>query len=221
MMDISTHTNYFPKFRDPSLLEKALTHPSYRRSRVNDFERLEFLGDRVLGVIVAEMLYRIFPKEKEGDLAKRSAVLVNRDVCYEIACQLNMKEYVKVVGADLTKNTTVLSDAMEAVIGALYLDSGLEATRAFVEPLWRAHIDKTNKPPKDYKSQLQEWSQKRALGIPVYEVKSSSGPAHAPEFVVEVSIGNDSAQGTGAPRKQAEQEAARAFLNQVQKNKDK
>lgn len=206
-------TKTLPDFKDPHLLELALTHPSYRRRKVNDFERLEFLGDRVLGVIVADMLYHHFPKEKEGDLAKRSAALVNRDVCYEIACQLNLGNHLKVIGADLTRNTSVLGDAMEAVIGALYLDSGLEVTRQFVEPLWQPFISKTNKPPKDAKSQLQEWSQKYALGIPSYEVKSTSGPAHNPEFIVEVRVGTESCQATGSPRKQAEQEAARAFLD--------
>lgn len=209
----------FPSFKNPDLLEKALTHPSYRRRKINDFERLEFLGDRVLGVIVAEMLYNAFPKEKEGDLAKRSASLVNRDVCFEVAREIQLGNHLRVIGADLNQNTSVLGDALEAVIGALYLDGGLEAARNFVEPLWRRRLNQSNKPPKDYKSQLQEWSQKYSLGIPNYEVKSSVGPAHSPEFIVEVQVGDHKVQATGSPRKQAEQEAARLLLEIVQDDK--
>ena len=204
-----------PVFKNPDLLEKALTHPSYRRRRINDFERLEFLGDRVLGVIVAEMLYNAFPKEKEGDLAKRSAALVNGDICFEVAREIQLGDHVKVIGAVLNQSTSVLGDALEAVIGALYLDGGLEAARHFVEPLWKKRLNQSNKPPKDYKSQLQEWSQKYSLGIPNYEVKSSTGPAHSPEFVVEVQVGDYTIQATGSPRKQAEQESARLLLELV------
>jgi ribonuclease-3 len=215
MTESKSLLHILPPFSKPTLLTKALTHPSYRRYRINDFERLEFLGDRVLGLIVAEMLYQIFPHEKEGDLAKRSASLVNRDVCYEIAQEIQLGDHVKVVGADLNQNTSVLSDTLEAVIGAIYLDGGIEAARQFVEPLWKTHIHSSNKPPKDYKSQLQEWSQRHALGIPQYAVTSTTGPAHNPEFIVEVSVGEHKAQATGSPRKQAEQEAARLLMERV------
>lgn len=208
-----------PTFRSPDLLEKALTHPSFRRRKINDFERLEFLGDRVLGVIIAELLYLAYPKESEGDLAKRSAALVNRDVCFEVAQEIGLERHIKVIGADLGQNTSVLGDAMEALIGALYLDSGLDAARQFVEPLWGKRLHISHKSRKDYKSQLQEWSQKYALGIPEYEILSATGPAHAPEFVVEVRIKDYKMQATGTPRKQAEQEAARQLLMVAQKPK--
>lgn len=208
-----------PVFRSPDLLEKALTHPSYRRRKINDFERLEFLGDRVLGVIIAELLYLAYPKETEGDLAKRLAALVNRDVCFEVAQEIGLGRHVKVIGAELGQNTSVLGDTLEAVIGALYLDSGLEAVRQFIEPLWEKRLHISHKSRKDYKSQLQEWSQKYGLGIPEYMVVSATGPAHAPEFVVEVRVKDHQMQATGAPRKQAEQEAARQLLVSVQKLK--
>lgn len=204
-----------PSFKTPDLLMMALTHPSYRKQRINNFERLEFLGDRVLGLIIAEMLYDLFPKEKEGDLAKRSAALVNRDICFDVATEINLMKHIKVIGADLTQNTSVLSDAMEALIGAFYLDSGWEAVRQFVIPLWKKRIESTQKPLNDYKSQLQEWSQKHSLGIPEYITVSTTGPAHGPEFVVEVRAGIHKMTATGTPRKQAEQEAARLLLESL------
>ncbi len=207
----------FPPFENPELLEKALTHPSYQRRKINDFERLEFLGDRVLGMIIAEMLYQIFPKEPEGDLASRSSALVNRDICYEIAQEIGLGDHIKVIGAELSQNTSVLGDALEALIGAIYLDGGLEAARQFVEPLWKRRLNRSNKPPKDYKSQLQEWSQKRSLGIPEYTVVSIEGPAHGPEFVVEVRMGDHRMQATGSPRRATEQEAARLLLESLRK----
>lgn len=204
-----------PSFQNPDMLNMALTHPSCRKQKINNFERLEFLGDRVLGLVVAEMLYALFPKEKEGDLAKRSASLVNRDVCFEVAKEIELMNHIKVIGADLSQNTSVLSDAIEALIGALYLDSGWEAVRQFVVPLWKKRVEATQKPLNDYKSQLQEWSQKHSLGIPEYITISAIGPAHGPEFVVEVRAGTHSMTAAGTPRKQAEQEAARLLLQNL------
>lgn len=199
-------------FKDPTLFDKAITHPSFRRRKVNDFERLEFLGDRVLGIIVAEMLYKAFPLEKEGDLAKRQAVLISRDVCQEIAKEIDLHEDIKVVGTGLDGNSAVLSDAMEALIGAMFLDQGLEVTRQHILPLWEKRLAITQAPPKDHKSLLQEWTQSRGLGIPVYELVNQSGPAHAPEFEILLIVDDHSVKARGKSRKLAEQEAAKQML---------
>ncbi|WP_010297336.1 ribonuclease III [Candidatus Odyssella thessalonicensis] len=199
-------------FKDPSLFDKAITHPSFRRRKVNDFERLEFLGDRVLGIIVAEMLYKAFPLEKEGDLAKRQAVLISRDVCQEIAYEIELHEDIKVVGTGLDGNSAVLSDAMEALIGAMFLDQGLEVTRQHILPLWEKRLAITQAPPKDHKSLLQEWTQSRGLGIPAYELVNQTGPAHAPEFEILLKVDDHSVKARGKSRKLAEQEAAKQML---------
>lgn len=205
-----------PVFQNPLLLEQALTHPSCRRRhKVNDFERLEFLGDRILGLIVAELLYRAFPKEPEGSLAKRSAALVNREVCSEVAQEIGLDQHLKVVGAELGNKSSVMGDAMEALLGALYLDSGLETVQQYVEPLWKKRLHAAPYPLTDYKSQLQEWSQKVHQEIPSYTILSATGPAHSPEFIIEVRVGNYQAQASGQSRKQAEQEAARKLLETV------
>lgn len=203
-------------FKNPSLWEKATTHPSFRRRKINDFERLEFLGDRVLGILVAEMLYKAFPRETEGDLAKRQAVLVSRDICQEVAREIALYEDVKVVGAELNHNSAVLSDAMEALIGAMYLDQGLDTVRSHIMPLWEKRLTISEAPPKDHKSLLQEWTQSRGLGIPSYEVIGRTGPAHAPEFEVSLTISGQQVSAWGKSRKLAEQEVARLMLQLLQ-----
>jgi ribonuclease-3 len=199
-------------FKDPSLFEKAITHPSFRRRKINDFERLEFLGDRVLGILIAEMLYKAFPTEKEGDLAKRQAVLISREVCQEVAREIDLHLDIKVIGTELDGNSAVMSDAMEALIGAIYLDQGLEAVRTHILPLWQKRLINSEAPPKDHKSLLQEWTQSRGLGIPAYEIIGQSGPAHAPEFKVSLTVGDKQVSASGKSRKIAEQEVARQML---------
>ncbi len=199
-------------FKDLSLFEKAITHPSFRRRKINDFERLEFLGDRVLGILVAEMLYKAFPTEREGDLAKRQAALISREVCQEVAKEIGLQEDVKVIGTELDGKSAVMSDAMEALIGAMYLDQGLEAVRTHILPLWQKRLSQSEAPPKDHKSLLQEWTQSRGLGIPAYEIVGKTGPAHAPRFEVSLVVGDKQVSASGQSRKIAEQEVARQMM---------
>lgn len=207
--------NFRSLFKNLELFTKAMTHPSFKKLKINDFERLEFLGDRVLGIMVADMLYKAFPKEKEGDLAKRQAVLISREVCQEIAREIGLQDHVKAVGAELGGKSSVLSDAMEALIGAMYLDQGLEAVREHFLPLWQKRLSKSEAPPKDHKSLLQEWTQSHGLGIPLYKVVNQSGPAHAPEFEVSLSVAGKTVSASGRSRKMAEQEVARQMLSKV------
>lgn len=202
-------------FQNQGLFEKALTHPSSSRSRkVSDFERLEFLGDRVLGLLIAQMVYERYPSEKEGDLAKRFAALVCREACLDVAHQMQLAEYLQASLGDTLPHSVILADAVEALIGALYLDGGLEAAAAFIHTYWPALLEKNISPPKDAKTALQELAQSKGSdSVPVYKVLDHAGPAHTPTFRVCVSVkGLGEAVGTGTSKRQAEQMAAKVLL---------
>jgi len=202
-------------FHDPNLLLKALTHPSTSRlQKASDFERLEFLGDRVLGLVVAEMVYEKYPTEKEGDLAKRFAALVCREACLEVAHQMDLSQYLRASLGDISPHSAILADAVEALIGAIYLDGGQEAATTFIMAYWPALLEKDITPPKDAKTVLQELAQSKDLGVvPVYRVVDHSGPAHTPTFTVHLTVeGLGEATGTGASKRQAEQMAAKLLL---------
>lgn len=212
MKDISSleeKINY--KFKNQDFLKKALTHSSVRHSG-NAFERLEFLGDRVLGVVIAEYLYKHFQKENEGDLAKRLAVLVSKETCDQIGNLVTLPDFLKLAG-DRSTNSAVLADAVEAVIAAIYLDGGLKACSQFIINYWKPFIEKNTAPPKDPKTTLQEWAQSKGLAIPSYKLIESSGPQHEPLFKVEVSIMNHPPHfGVGNSKRIAEQAAATSLL---------
>ncbi|MBX9805872.1 MAG: ribonuclease III [Alphaproteobacteria bacterium] len=217
MNDSALLTKIPYKFQDSTLLKMALTHPSSSRSqKVSDFERLEFLGDRVLGLVIAKMVYERYPKEKEGDLAKRFAALVCREACLEIAHQMNLSTHLIASLGDITPNSALLADAVEALIGAIYLDGGIEAASTVINAYWPALLEKDISPPKDPKTALQELAQSKNLGVvPSYEVLDHSGPAHTPTFTVRVSVeGLGEAIGTGASKRQAEQMAAKKLLDE-------
>ena len=204
------------QFHDESLLKNALTHPSMSRSqKVSDFERLEFLGDRVLGLIIAQIVYERYPNEKEGDLAKRFAALVCREACLDVAQQIHLSEFLNASLADTSPNSVILADAVEALIGAIYLDGKLEAATTFIHTYWIPLLEKDIRPPKDPKTALQELAQSKSLGsVPIYEILDHSGPAHTPTFTVRVYVsGFGEAIGTGASKRQAEQMAAKALLD--------
>tara|TARA_R110000868_G_scaffold178650_1_gene418426 strand:+ start:954 stop:1655 length:702 start_codon:yes stop_codon:yes gene_type:complete len=217
--DVLGHT-----FTDPDLLGLALTHrgsleaavKGRQAGRQSTNERLEFLGDRVLGLVVAEGLLRVYPNENEGALATRLAALVSASTLARVAEDVGLAPHIKMAPgqqADASESA-ILADACEAVIGALYLDGGLEAASRFIthrwEPLMRAEIV----PPKDPKTALQEWAQGRRLELPAYEVVSESGPAHAPEFTVSVTVEGFPEQiGKGRTKRHAEQAAATALLD--------
>lgn len=205
-------------FDDTDLLTAALTHPSTgpRESR-NRYERLEFLGDRVLAVCIAELLYRRFPTEDEGALSKRLVALVRREALAEVAEAIGLERHLTVASsarADAGRaRESMLSDACEALIGAVYLDGGLAPARAFVHRHWETLLDATATPPLDPKTSLQEWLQGRGMDLPQYEVLTQNGPAHAPVFTIRVTAADGkAAEAQGANKRAAEQAAAAELL---------
>lgn len=207
-------------FKDAALLTAALNHPSCKVGRgASAFERLEFLGDRVLGIVIAELLYKQFPKEKEGELARRFATLVSHHACTLVAHEINLESHLSLIANEIGSKSSILCDAMEALIGAIYLDGGLEAARNLILRYWTPLIQKLKLPPKDPKSALQEWAQKNGYPIPNYGIVQTSGSAHEPVFMIQVSAGkNLTAYGRGPSRREAEKQAAEKLLQEMKKN---
>ena len=202
---------------DPALFERALTHASQGEG---NYERLEFLGDRVLGVTIADWLYRLFPDEPEGSLSRRLNVLVSRGTCAEIARELGVAPHLKLGKQALAdgafESDNILGDAVESLIGALWLDGGLEAARHFIRTAWADRLDSHDKAPKHPKSALQEWAAANNRKAPAYELVGRSGPHHAPTFVVKVSIrGVGEAEAEGLNKQEAETAAAEALLEKL------
>ena len=216
------------EFGDRALLARALTHrsalgqrgPAGEPAPGRSNERLEFLGDRVLGMVIAERLLQTFPNENEGELAPRFAALVSAPSLARVAAVCDLAVYIKTAQgqrADDT-DTAVLADACEAIIGALYLDGGLDAAEGFITSRWDEMIRADQAPPKDPKTALQEWAQARALPLPVYRVVANEGPPHAPAFVMSVVVeGLGEATGTGRSKRQATTAAAAALLAQAER----
>jgi len=211
-------------FRESPLLKQALSHPSCSQQDAEGFpynnQRLEFLGDSVLGMLVAEMLYTLYPNEPEGDLARRLSALVCGAVLVDVARSIKLGDALILSQSEEDNqgrdNASNLEDACEALIGALYLDGGLEAARHFVTEHWLERAQSIASPPKDPKTSLQEWAQGRGLPLPHYEVMERTGPAHAPEFTVRVTVqGHGSAEAVANAKKYAEREAARLLLEQL------
>lgn len=210
-------------FADLELLREALTHASIAGQpgacpRSN--ERLEFLGDRVLGLIVAHLLYTEFPREPEGALARRHAALVRREALARVAEAIDLGAFLHVSrgeeDAGGQRNPGLLADTCEAVIAAMYLDGGLEAARQFVVRHWQTMMGEATRPPKDPKTALQEWAQARSLPLPRYREVERRGPPHAPTFSVEVAVdGLQPTVASGASKRTAEQAAAEALLARV------
>ena len=211
------------RFEDPELLRQALTHSSAASGRgAADYQRLEFLGDRVLGLVVSDLLIKRFTEEAEGALARRLASLVRREALAEVAAGLGLGNFIVLAKAESEAgerdNPALLADACEAVIGALYLDGGLEAARAFIEPLWTPLLEAEPRPPQDAKTALQDWAQGRGLPLPEYREVGREGPAHQPVFTVEVSVRDRApAVGEGRSKRLAEQAAAEALLETLTK----
>jgi len=207
-------------FADPELLLEALTHPSAAHragARPRGYERLEFLGDRVLGLVVAELLWRRFPGEDEGALTRRHTDLVRRETLTSIARALDLGSYIRFSSGEeksgVRESAGVLADACEAVIGALYLDGGMIAARSFIAAQLGGRIDRAGSPPRDPKTALQEWAQGRGLKLPHYEVVETSGPPHRRSFTVRVRVsGLPEVSATGSSKRTAEVAAASAAL---------
>lgn len=206
-------------FADPTLLATAFTHVSALKSarRADSYQRLEFLGDHVLGLIVSDMLYRAFPKADEGELSKRLADLVRREACADVAKSLGLDEAIKLgsvgAGAGARLRNSVLGDICEAVIGAVFLDGGYAAASQFVERNWTERMRKPVRPLRDPKTILQEWAQGKGLPTPVYREVERTGPHHDPQFRVAVELpGLTPAEGVGGSKRAAEKLAATALL---------
>lgn len=217
------------RFNAPEVLQTALTHSSVTapfrgktttrtgKPSARDNERLEFLGDRVLALVIAEELCRRFPESAEGELAPRFNALVRKETCAEVARSLDLGSYLHLGGGEAAgggrDKTAILGDACEAVIAAIYLDGGLAPARDFVLRFWADHFSGLAGRSKDPKSTLQEWAQGRRLAAPNYREVERSGPDHAPHFRVEVEIeGYPGQAGEGTSKRAAEQSAADAFL---------
>jgi ribonuclease-3 len=209
------------RFADAALLDSALTHLSALkgvRNRAGSYQRLEFLGDHVLGLVVSDMLFRAFPKADEGELSRRLADLVRKDTCAEIARAVDLGTAIKLGASEANAGgrarTAILADVCEALIGAVYLDGGYPAASALVERLWQARMRATAHPLRDPKTVLQEWAQARGLPTPNYREIARSGPDHDPEFRVAVFLPDFApAEGQGRSKRAAEQAAAAAMMS--------
>lgn len=208
-------------FSDRRLIDAALTHASLQ-SRAGNNEKLEFLGDRVLGLVVADMLYRGFPVESEGDLAKRHAALVRQPALAAVAHRIGLPAYIKLAPGEIKAGglakDAILADATEALIGAVYLDGGMDSAVLVVRRLWQEMLDADATPPEDAKTKLQEWVQARGLPLPVYTLAGRTGSDHAPMFDIEVTVkGMGSDHATAPSKRQAEKEAAALLLARLEK----
>lgn len=208
------------KFGDAAMLDCALTHISAlkgARNRAGSYQRLEFLGDHVLGLVISDMLFRAYPKADEGELSRRLADLVRKETCAEIARSVDLAAAIRVgsseANAGARKRPAILADVCEAVIGAAYVDGGYKAAEALVERLWQVRLSATAQPLRDSKTVLQEWAQARGLPTPAYREVARSGPDHSPEFRVAVQLpALVPAEGVGRSKRAAEQAAAAAML---------
>ncbi|QTL02381.1 ribonuclease III [Aquabacter sp. L1I39] len=207
-------------FADRALIELALTHISAVKGsapRVRSYQRLEFLGDHVLGSIVSHMLYDAFPGAEEGELSRRLADLVREEACAEVADAMGVGSLIRVgtgeAQSGARKRRTILADVAEAVVAAVYLDGGYPAAHALVERFWRSRLEAPKRPLRDPKTVLQEWAQGRGLPPPVYREVGRSGPDHAPLFSISVELpGLDPAEAQGQSKQAAQKAAASAFL---------
>lgn len=207
-------------FSKPDLLRQAITHSSMSSPSRSDNQRLEFLGDRVLGLVMAQALLEEDTSATEGVLAPRFNALVRKEACADVARQIDLGAALKLGRSEQLsggrRKLALLGDAMEAVLAAVYLDGGFDAAQALILRLWGTRVSSVEDDAKDAKTSLQEWAQARGLKPPRYEQKSRSGPDHAPVFTIEAQLDNGaSAEATAGSKRQAEQAAAKALLDQL------
>ena len=207
------------KFKNLNYLKKSVTHKSY--NSVNNYEKLEFLGDRILGFVISKKLIELYPNEKEGFLDKKLASLVNKNRCLEVAKIIELEKYI-LVGNNNKKNkieSKIVADSIEALIGAIYYDKGLEGSEKFILNMWKKFIDSSDLTIVDSKTKLQEYSLKKFKSLPIYKLVSSSGPKHKPKFTISVRLKDTKFfESSGDSKKKAEQNAAKKLLNNI-KNK--
>jgi ribonuclease III len=207
------------RFADRTLLEKAMTHISALSggSRTNSYQRLEFLGDHVLGLVISDMLYRAFPKANEGELSRRLADLVRKETCADVARAMELGPALKLGNSESHAGgrlrSTILADACEALVGAGFLDGGYPSAEALIERFWKERMLKPLRPLRDPKTILQEWAQARGLPTPSYKELARTGPHHSPKFRIAVELPDrPAAEGMGTSKRAAEQAAAAQML---------
>ena len=204
-------------FKNKDLLIKSLIHKSFDSK--NNNEKLEFLGDRILGFIIAKKLLELYPTDKEGTLDKKLASLVNKKMCLLVCESFELEKYIKTSSSNKKNHeieNKIISDACEAIIGAVFLDQGIKVAERFILDLWAEHIDNTTQTKIDSKTRLQEYSLKKFKKLPIYKLIENSGPRHKPTFKIEVKIKNTkSTTGKGFSKKDAEQNAATQLLKNI------
>ena len=204
------------KFKNLNYLKKSITHKSY--DPISNYEKLEFLGDRILGFVISKKLIALYPNEKEGKLDKKLASLVNKNQCLEVAKTISLEKFI-LVGNKNTKTKVenkIVADSIEALIGAIYYDKGFEVSEKFILNMWKNFINLSEVTIVDPKTELQEYSLKKFKSLPIYKLVSSLGPKHKPKFTISVRIKNTKLfEGNGNSKKKAEQNAAKKLLDSI------
>ena len=204
------------KFKNLNYLKKSITHKSY--DPLNNYEKLEFLGDRILGFVISKKLIELYPKEKEGVLDKKLASLVNKNQCLEVAKIIGLEKFILVgnKSAKAKVENKIIADSIEALIGAIYYDKGFEVSEKFILNMWKNFINLSEETIIDSKTKLQEYSLKKFKSLPIYKLVSSSGPKHKPKFTISVRLKDTKLyEGSGDSKKQAEQNAAKKLLDNI------
>ena len=204
------------KFKNLNYLKKSITHKSY--DSLKNYEKLEFLGDRILGFVISKKLIELYPNQKEGMLDKKLASLVNKNQCLEVAKHIGLEKFI-LIGNKKTNakvENKILADSIEALIGAIYYDKGFEVTEKFILNMWKSFINLSEKTIIDSKTKLQEYSLKKFKSLPIYKLVSSSGPKHKPNFTISVRLKDTKFyDGSGDSKKKAEQNAAKKLLDNL------
>ena len=204
------------KFKNLNYLKKSITHKSYDPSE--NYEKLEFLGDRILGFVISKKLIELYPNQKEGTLDKKLASLVNKNQCLEIAKSLNLEKFILVGNKNSNSKieNKILADSIEALIGAIYYDKGFDAAEKFILNNWKNFINLSEETKIDSKTKLQEYSLKKFKSLPIYKLITSTGPKHKPNFVISVKLKDTKFyEGSGYSKKKAEQNAAKKLLDSL------
>ena len=204
------------KFKNLNYLKKSITHKSY--DPLNNYEKLEFLGDRILGFVISKKLIELYPNEKEGVLDKKLASLVNKNQCLEVAKIIGLEKFILVgnKSAKTKVENKIIADSIEALIGAIYYDKGFEISEKFILNIWKNFIKLSEETIIDSKTKLQEYSLKKFKSLPIYKLVSSSGPKHKPKFTISVRLKDTKLyEGSGDSKKKAEQNAAKKLLDNI------
>ena len=204
------------KFKNLNYLKKSITHKSY--DPLNNYEKLEFLGDRILGFVISKKLIELYPNEKEGVLDKKLASLVNKNQCLEVAKIIGLEKFILVgnKSAKTKVENKIIADSIEALIGAIYYDKGFEVSEKFILNIWKNFIKLSDETIIDSKTKLQEYSLKKFKSLPIYKLVSSSGPKHKPKFTISVRLKDTKLyEGSGDSKKKAEQNAAKKLLDNI------